>query len=156
MPTIYLVQESWLVRWRALKEAEPYAYGDPPTERADGLGPHNGTPVRAFLDPGAAEAHRRSLEKAYRAGRNPFTLAEYELDELTSFDAGRLRDWLLDAGIDPPEAEDDPVAWARWWQENAERLTPEQRDRAWDGLDRLRFYHVLAFPEAEQPAGLLS
>jgi hypothetical protein len=157
MPTLYLVVESGQVKKRRLHESDYYDsnYDGRSTEGLDD--PLKGTPVRAFLDRDRAEDLCRSLEKQFRARTEPFSYG-YELSHLTDFDPGPFRDWLLDAGLpvpDLPEESDrlgDLDFWSKWWDEMGPALSAEEKDRLWQALEKLRFYHVVAF---EEPIGLV-
>jgi hypothetical protein len=104
--------------------------------------PEVGAPVKAFTDRNTAEAFRLSLERQARAGRNPFQHGQL-LADLTSLPEGPLRDWLLDAGLTPPQGKLNPVALSGWWDHHANEMTELQRDKVWEALDRVRFYTVL-------------
>jgi hypothetical protein len=136
---VYLVQE---VRWERDWEDPEWLFCPDPEA---------GAPVKAFTDPNAAETFRRTLERQARAGRNPFQHG-HELADLTSLPEGPLRDWLLDAGLTPPNGDLSPVVLSGWWDHHAEGMTELQRDRVWEALERLRFYTVVALgtlPEKE-------
>jgi hypothetical protein len=100
------------------------------------------TRVTLFPDAGSAEAECRRMEAVLRAAVNPF-LCGQALHERTSFDEGRLRDWMLDAGLTPPAEGED---WAGWWEKNQAGLTQLQRDRVWQACDRVRFHEVVECP----------
>jgi hypothetical protein len=142
--TVYLVVRwHWRVRWDETQEVSP---DDPRTDvHPDRYGrggleivtyqrnpDESGLPVRAFRDPARAEAFRREQEQAKRAATNPFRYG-WNLDARTSLDPGRLRDWLLDAGLTPPgtDGEEEPgrilAAWQRWWRRLRGRLADTDR-----------------------------
>ena len=74
-------------------------------------------------------------------------LSDVILIELTSELA--LRDWLLDAEVEPPPAPATRVAkWAEWWDARQGRWADWQREKMWEALDRARQYEV-----AERTAG---
>jgi hypothetical protein len=100
--------------------------------------------VASFNDAGQADTDCRRREEAFRRQVNPFACAT-ALCYLTSLDEGRLRDWMLDAGLTPPEASGS-AAWRAWWEREAPTLTELQRARAWEALDRLRFFRVVETP----------
>ena len=127
---VYLVQQ---VRWERDWERAEECYLRP--------NPEGGSPVKAFTDPNAAEAFRVVLERQARAGRNPFQHG-HELSDLTSLPEGPLRDWLLDAGLTPPQGELSVAVLSVWWDRHSEEMTELQRDRVWEALDLLRFYTV--------------
>jgi hypothetical protein len=56
-----------------------------------------------------------------------------------------FRDFLRDAGVDPPADAD----LAKWWHEYAATLPVEQLARVWEGLDRVRFYRIEERPVRE-------
>jgi hypothetical protein len=88
-----------------------------------------------------AEAERRRREADAREQVNPFAsgLAPYEQ---TSLPPGIFRDWLLDAGIEPPPEPTSSLAWAAWWQKQSPTWSDDQRARAWEALDKTRFFAV--------------
>jgi hypothetical protein len=51
-------------------------------------------------------------------------------------------DWLRDAGIEPPASD-----WGAWWTAIRPSLSAEQVGHVWAGLDRVRFFEVVARPE---------
>ena len=114
---VYLVQQ---VRWERDWERAEECYLRP--------NPEGGSPVKAFTDPNAAEAFRVVLERQARAGRNPFQHG-HELSDLTSLPEGPLRDWLLDAGLTPPQGELSVAVLSVWWDRHSEEMTELQRDR---------------------------
>ena len=71
--------------------------------------------VATFADRAAAEADAREREWAVRRRVNPFRCGGPFLHYLTSFDAVRLHDWFLDAGLEPPGVTADSAAWADAW-----------------------------------------
>lgn len=93
-----------------------------------------GFPVCAYRDYGKAEQFRRWKEQARRASTNPFRYGSL-VHHWTSLDEGRLRDWLLDAGLTPPghQGEEQPAvvrkAWIRWWHKHGPKLTEDLRLR---------------------------
>jgi len=105
------------------------------------------TRIQSFPDAGSAEALRQELEGKARAHVNPFRCGNVGLSDKTSFDADRLHDWLLDAGLEPPSPQGEKRVrdWAGWWQQSS--LTAEQRGLVWKALDRLRFYEVVQRPK---------
>jgi hypothetical protein len=99
------------------------------------------TRVASFADSDIADAECRRLEAVIRAAINPFACGQ-ALHERTSFDEGRLRDWMLDAGLTPPE----DGGWLTWWQSHQEGMTALQRDKVWEACDRVRFHEVVECP----------
>jgi hypothetical protein len=118
--TVYLVQR-W--HWR------PHEYLNGQFRRDPDEG---GLPVRAFRDPACAEAFCRAQELARRASANPFRYG-WGVEGRSSLDEGRLRDWLLDAGLTPPgdEGEEAPelirASWQAWWGRNRDSLSEQKR-----------------------------
>lgn len=99
-------------------------------------------PVAAFDTFDGADADRAAREAAAREGANPFRCGGEALFYQSSLDAARLHDWLMDAGIEPPESPKAHVAWAAWWDAFAPKWTDEQRAHAWAALDKVRFFEV--------------
>jgi hypothetical protein len=141
---IYLVQR---LSWRVGNDkCEPVDITDPrpdvrdregyPGEREIVVyhrgGDEGGEPVRAFRDYAMAEQFRREQEQERRGRTNPFRYGGL-VSEWTSLDEGRLRDWLLDAGLTPPgqQGEEKPEvvakAWQRWWLKHRPKLTETVR-----------------------------
>src|SRR5436190_19100968 len=100
------------------------------------------TRLAVFPERELGEAELRRQEAVLRAAVNPFACGQ-ALHERTSFDEGRLRDWMLDAGLTPP---DDGAGWVKWWQEGQAAMTDLQRDRVWQACDRVRFHEVVECP----------
>jgi hypothetical protein len=98
--------------------------------------------VATFDTPEDAEADCRRREEEARKGRSPFACGT-ALCYQTSLDEGRLRDWLLDAGLEPPEA---GTPWRQWWDEAEPNMTEVQRSRVWEALDKVRFFRVAEAP----------
>jgi hypothetical protein len=90
-----------------------------------------------------AEYDRRRREDGARDGENPFRFGGATLFFQTSLDAPRLHDWLLDGGIDPPLEQHSHRAWREWWDAFAHTWSEEQRNHAWLGLDKVRFFDVV-------------
>jgi hypothetical protein len=101
------------------------------------------TRLATFPDAEPAEAECRRLEAAVRAAVNPFACGQ-ATHERSSLDEGRLRDWMLDAGLSPPE---DVSAWAGWWAEAGAGLSEFQRERVWQACDLVRFHEVVECPQ---------
>jgi hypothetical protein len=99
------------------------------------------TRVACFDDADAAEADCRRREAEARAAANPFAYGGPALHYQTSFDEGRLRDWLLDAGLEPPGK--GGAAWRAWWDRHSPSMTELQRARVWQALDKIRFFRVV-------------
>ncbi len=87
-----------------------------------------GLPVRAFRNYLSAERFRRECEHQQRRRTNPFRYGD-RMEQWSSLDEGRFRDWLLDLGLTPPdhEGEENPQvvtrAWNNWWLKHRAKLT---------------------------------
>jgi hypothetical protein len=103
------------------------------------------TRLHSHPDFESAEHHRRALERQAREKVNPFACGGAALHHQTSLDEGRLHDWLLDAGVDPPPG-GDARDWKGWWEREQTRWTEAQRDAVWSVLDRVKFYEVVECP----------
>jgi hypothetical protein len=108
------------------------------------------TRLAVFPDADAAEQERKLREGEARDGVNPFRCGT-SLADRTSLDEGRLCDWLLDHGLEPPEKPVgrrtiSPEAWAAWWDEESDFWDDHQRDKVWEALDRVRFHEVVQEP----------
>lgn len=110
--------------------------------RAPGAGP-----LASFATFEEADADRWAREHRARGWVNPFECGE-AVHHWTSLDEPRLRDWLMDRGIDPPAPDGTAVwvVWGRWWNEVRGALTDEKRAAVWEALDKVRFYAVDARP----------
>jgi len=155
----------YLVRW-----AECWHHR-PRWQRAMGYAPLPGGGVlKAFADPAAAEAFRADAERdARRAGpaANPFAYSEASdpdqclkfqhlgLGGLTSLPEPVLRDWLQEAGFDPPPPHRDGfgavLRWGWWWERFAADMTPDQRAKAWEAFDKVRLFEVVKVPPDHPP-----
>src|SRR5262249_55264011 len=93
--------------------------------------------VASFGDSHDAEADCRRREEEARRGINPFACGG-PLCYLTSLDEGRLRDWMLDAGLTPPEP-GFKGGWRVWWDQHHEDMTDLQKAKVWEALDKVRF-----------------
>lgn len=103
-------------------------------------------PLASFATFEEADADRWARERRTRAWLNPF-LCGKAVHDWSSLDEPRLRDWLMDHGIDPPEAKKDGTTdWRGWWQQARPELGPEKEAAMWEVLDKLRFYNVTARP----------
>src|SRR5262245_180844 len=98
--------------------------------------------VDAFATRADAEAAHRDAEWALRRRINPFRCGGPFLHYQTGFDAARLHDWFLDAGLESPGVTADSSAWAAFWDREHAGMTDAQRSAAWEALDRVRFYRV--------------
>jgi hypothetical protein len=97
--------------------------------------------VASFDDIDAAETDCRRREEEFRREVNPFACAT-ALCYLTSLDEGRLRDWMLDAGLTPPKGS-GAEAWRAWWAKATKTMNVIQRAKMWAALDRLQFFRVV-------------
>jgi hypothetical protein len=110
--------------------------------------------LRSFTDRAEAEARCREMEWELRRKINPFVCGPF-LHYQTSFDAPRLFDWCLDAGLEPPGVTNDSRIWADWWARHRKRMTDRQRAIFWDALDHVRFYRIEE-SEASVPCHLVA
>jgi hypothetical protein len=103
--------------------------------------------VAGFDDPADAARLAERLEAAARSRiANPFRCGRRWAD-LSTLPEFALADWLLDAGLSPPSARTDGTRnWTAWWDDRSKFWTAAQVARVYDGLDRLRFYDVVARP----------
>jgi hypothetical protein len=101
--------------------------------------------LQTFAGRADADAAQRQAEWDLRRRVNPFRLGGPVVSYQTRFGPERLRDWLLDAGLDPPAG---PAAapWADWWAANHARFSDAQRAAAWEALDQARFFRVVERP----------
>lgn len=106
------------------------------------------TAVAKFNTFDAAEADRRTREAEKRVGENPFEYGGPSLFYQTSLDGPRLHDWMMDAGIAPPEKLKGHATWVEWWLLESRKWTAEQRAHAWAAMDKVQFFTV-----TEEPAG---
>src|SRR5262249_3925880 len=94
-----------------------------------------------------ADADRAAREANARRRLNPFRFGERP-EDITSFPEPILCDWVLEAGLEPPE---EPATgnrdWAGWSAALGGRLTPRHRARMWEACNRLRFYAVEERPD---------
>lgn len=99
--------------------------------------------VRSFDDEDRARRECDSLEGKMRASVNPFDRCFGGLTALTSLDPAVFRDWLLDAGIDPPAEARPQADWKGWYERTHHRWDDLARQRFWERLDRLAFFRVV-------------
>lgn len=97
--------------------------------------------LASFATFDAADADRAAREAERRTSLNPFECGN-AIHYWTHFDEPRLRDWLMDHGIDPPGANKDAATWAAWWKAGHTKLGPEKRAVVWEVLDKVRFFAV--------------
>lgn len=94
----------------------------------------------------AADAECATREAHFRAAVNPFECGP-AVHYWTHLDEPRLRDWLMDHGIDPPAAKSDGAAnWPAWWKKNQKALGAAGRAAVWEALDKVRFFAVREEP----------
>jgi len=98
--------------------------------------------VQVFADRPSAEADCAARERAAREGVNPFRGDNRILADVTSLPAPVLRDWLLDAVVEPPPPAATAAGWAEWWEGQQGRWAEWQREKVWEALDGARQYEV--------------
>lgn len=121
-----------------------WAPGNEHTPRGWVCFPGPGAEVAAFESFDAAEADRTHREAAVRLKMNPFECGP--LPAVTTLPDPILRDFLMDAGVEPPAA---GVAWADWWTAAHPTLSDEHRASVWQAADKVRFFEVTE--EADGP-----
>lgn len=94
-------------------------------------------PMRTFLDPAVAEAHRRELEWQHVQENdiNPFGYVDGSLAERTSLPMDEFQVRLERAGMRFSEVD-------RLW-EQYRSLGEEGRRQVWEVIDRLRFFQLV-------------
>jgi hypothetical protein len=98
--------------------------------------------VASFATFEEAEAERAKRETEFRKWVNPFECGA-AVHYWTHLDEPRLRDWLMDHGITPPDAKKDGATdWAGWWKKNQKKLGAEKCAAVWEVLDKVRFFAV--------------
>ncbi len=93
-----------------------------------------------------AERDRAEREGQVRGQVNPFLCAGEALSYQARFDEGRLCDWVLDAGLEPPPAGKKGRNWAKWYVQSADHWTDYQRGKVWEALDKVCFFEVVERP----------
>ncbi|AWM41393.1 hypothetical protein GobsT_75700 [Gemmata obscuriglobus] len=102
--------------------------------------------VASFDTFDAADAERVTRENACREVVNPFACGA-GVYFWTHLDEPRLRDWLMDHGVDPPNPKKGGATdWAGWWKKGHAKLSAEKRHAVWEALDKVRFYAVVEEP----------
>jgi hypothetical protein len=97
--------------------------------------------VASFDDLDAAETDCRCREEEARRDVNPFACGG-PLCYQTSLDEGRLHDWVLDLGLEPPEP-GTKAGWRTWWDKHHKSMTDLQKAKIWEALDKVRFFRVV-------------
>jgi hypothetical protein len=122
------------------------------SERYDGRTRQPGAVALAsFTTFEAADAERAQREEAVRPRINPFECGP-AVQYWTHLDEPRLRDWLMDHGITPPDPKADGTTdWAEWWQKGQKKLGAAKRTLVWEVLDKVRFFTVRE--ESVRPVG---
>ena len=118
------------------------------TETYDGhrIRQPGGVTVASFPTLDAAETERARREEQARTSVNPFTCGS-AVQYWSHLDEPRLRDWLMDHGIDPPKpGKDGKTNWAAWWKKNHKKLTPDNCSAVWEALHKVRFFAVREEP----------
>jgi hypothetical protein len=106
-----------------------------------------GLAMASFATLDEAEAERARREAEAREHINPFACGE-AVQYWTHLDEPRLRDWLMDHGVEPPApGKKGGTNWAAWWKKNQKKLSADQRAAVWEALDKVRFFAV-----GEEPA----
>lgn len=93
----------------------------------------------------AADAECARREAEFREAVNPFACGT-AVHYWTHLDEPRLRDWLMDHGIDPPEPKKGKTEWAAWWKKNHKALGADKQAAVWEVLDKVRFFAVREEP----------
>lgn len=102
--------------------------------------------VVSFATFDEADAERAKREDELRKRVNPFECGD-AVHYWTHLDEPRLRDWLMDHGIEPPKAKKDGTTnWSAWWKKNQKQLGAEKRAAVWEVLDKVRFFAVREEP----------
>lgn len=93
-------------------------------------------------DAADADAWRRETEVRGRV--NPFACGP-AFHYLSTLPEPIYLDWLRDADVIPPEpAADGKRQWPAWWDATRPTLSESQEFRVWEGLNRVRFFDVIA------------
>jgi len=123
-----------------------------------------GEPVRAFTDYAKAVEHTRRLEYERRKLVNPFAppgdsdymdLPAPKLEQITSLDEGRLCDWIMDQGLEPPKGKGkkEKRDWEKWWNDHAKKWDEFTTAKVWEALDKVVFYAIVEMePVTETPS----
>jgi hypothetical protein len=100
--------------------------------------------VAVFPTAAEADADARVREAEARRKVNPFRFGATWADR-SHLPEPLFCDFLRDAGIEIPDEKDRD--WAKWWESTGAALSAAQRERVWEGLDRVRFFAVAERPE---------
>src|SRR5262245_21729605 len=92
--------------------------------------------LASFATRDEAETERARRETNARRRVNPFSCKK-PLEELTSMPEKIFLDWVSDAELEPPKAENDKRDWAAWWKATRPGMSGEQHAKLWEGLDKL-------------------
>lgn len=107
--------------------------------------------VASFATIDEADADCRQREEAVRKRVNPFACG-HALHYQTHLDEPRLRDWLMDHGLDPPKpGKKGKTNWAAWWKEKHKKFSATQRAAVWEALGKVRFFTIAEEPR--RPVG---
>lgn len=101
--------------------------------------------VLSFGTREAADAECAKREAEFRAAVNPFECGP-AVHYWSHLDEPRLRDWLMDRGITPPDAKGKETNWSAWWKKNRKAFSDEQKTAVWEALDKVRFFAVREEP----------
>ena len=97
-------------------------------------------PIRAFFDEDRARQFWKAGEDDAWDGVNPFRYGRRA--DWTSLDAGRLRDTMLDIGLEPPNGKFDSARWRKWYDVASATVTELQKLEVRQALDLLHFFRV--------------
>ncbi len=93
-------------------------------------------------DDAHADAWRR--EQEVRGRVNPFACGP-AFHYLSTMPEPIYLDWLRDADVTPPEPDaTGKRPWVAWWDTTKTGLSESQNFRVWEGLNRVRFFDVIA------------
>jgi hypothetical protein len=101
--------------------------------------------VASFDTREAADAECAAREAAFREAVNPFDCGP-AVHCWTHLDEPRLRDWLMDHGVDPPKPQKGVTDWTGWWKKSQKKLGAAGRAAVWEALDKVRFFAVREEP----------
>ncbi len=102
--------------------------------------------VASFATFNEANEDRNKREIELRKTLNPFACGT-GVHSWSHLDEPRLRDWLMDHGIETPTPNKDrSIDWEAWWKTNSKKFSAEQKTIVWEVLDKLRFFTVREEP----------